>query len=292
MRVPVLVSPDAGRGGAATASAAVMSALRALGAEPDDITGSNATESLAAACAEVSSGAERLIVVGGDGLVNLGLQAVAASPTILGVVPVGTGNDFVRGIAGFETRLESAVAQALHDPVELDAIRTNHGWVASVATAGFSGDVNSRANKLRWPSGPNRYSVATMLELPRLKSRNVTLDLDGKIHELRATLIAVGNTAWFGGGMQICPSADPSDGMLEVTVVEDVGRVEMLRFFGKVFKGTHLEHSKVSTFRGHEICIESPDLELWGDGELLGSAPAELVARPGALRLAMPGIAR
>lgn len=287
MRVPILISPDAGRGEAASAAGTVVDALRALGAEPDDITGPSATESLAAACAEVSSGAERLIVVGGDGLVNLGLQAVAASPTILGVVPVGTGNDFVRGITGFKTDVADAVEQTLGDPIELDAIHTSHGWIASVATAGFSGDVNGRANRLRWPGGPKRYSVATLLELPRMRLREVTLNVDGRDHELQAALIAVGNTAWFGGGMQICPTADPSDGMLEVTVVENVGRIEMLRFFSRVFVGTHLDHPKVSTFKGHEIGIDCPGLELWGDGEPLGSAPAVLVARSGALRLAI-----
>jgi len=287
MRVPILISPDAGRGEAMSAAGTVMDTLRTLGTEPDDITGANANESLAAARAEVSSGAERLIVVGGDGLVNLGLQAVAASPTILGVVPVGTGNDFVRGIAGFSTQIETAAKHALDDAIEIDAIHTPHGWIASVATAGFSGDVNGRSNKIRWPNGPRRYSVATMLELPRMRLREITLQVDGAVHELEAALIAVGNTAWFGGGMQICPAADPADGMLEVTVVEDVGRIEMLRFFSSVFKGTHLDHAKVSTFRGHEIGIDCTGLELWGDGELLGAAPVVLEARPGALRLAV-----
>jgi len=264
-----------------------MATLKAAGAEPIDITGDGATESLAAAHTEVSAGAERLIVVGGDGLVNLGLQAVAESPTIMGIVPVGTGNDFVRGIDGFETDVEAATIRALSQPTEFDAIRTPHGWIASVATAGFSGDVNGRANRLRWPRGPRRYSVSTMLELPRMRARTITLTVDGVDHEFDAVLIAVANTAWFGGGMEICPGADPTDGMLEVTVVGDVGRIEMLRFFNRVFKGTHLNRSNVFTFRGHEIAIDSEGLELWGDGERLGLAPVTLEARPGALKLAL-----
>jgi len=287
MKVPVLISPDAGRGDAESAAGSVMSVLRGEGVEPVDITGASATESLAAAHTEVSEGAERLIVVGGDGLVNLGLQAVAGSSTILGVVPVGTGNDFVRGIAGFSTDIEGAAKRALSPPTELDAIHTPHGWIASVATAGFSGDVNDRANRLRWPRGQRRYSVATMLELPRMRARSATLTVDGLDHELDAVLIAVANTAWFGGGMEICPGANPTDGQLEVTVVGDVGRIEMLRFFNRVFKGTHLDRPGVSTFRGHEISIDSDSLQLWGDGEAIGSAPITLEARSGALRLAV-----
>jgi len=286
MAVPILVSPDAGRGEARSSLAGVFDTVRRAGLEPRDITGASAAGSLAAAQHEVAEGAERLLVVGGDGLVNLALQAVATTPTILGVVPVGTGNDFVRGIDGFESETVLATERALGPGRDLDAIRTNHGWVASVATAGFSGDVNARANSLRWPRGPKRYSVATVLQLPRLQTRDITLTVDGHRHQLRSALIAIANTAWFGGGMEICPGADPADSILEVTVVADVGRLEMLRFFDRVFKGTHLGHAKVTTLRGREILIECEQLDLWGDGELLGSAPVQLTAVPGALRLA------
>jgi len=286
MNLPILISPDAGRGDARSAVATVFNTIRAAGLKPRDITRTSAAASLAAAQQVVADGTERLLVIGGDGLVNLGLQAVATTPTILGVIPVGTGNDFVRGIEGFRTETAVAAEQALGASRSFDAIRTEHRWVASVATAGFSGDVNARANSLRWPRGPKRYSVATVMQLPRLSVRDITLTVDGHPHHVRSALIAVANTAWFGGGMEICPAADPTDSILEVTVVGDVGRLEMLRFFDRVFKGTHLDHTKVTTHRGHEIVIECDQLDLWGDGELLGSAPVHLTAVPGALRLA------
>lgn len=286
MTIPILVSPTAGRGEADAAKRIVTDALHSKGLDTLDITGSDAPASLVAARRVVAEGADRLIVVGGDGLINLSLQAVAGSDTVLGVVPVGTGNDFVRGIDGFATDTVAATEQALGAGRAFDAIKTRHGWIASVAMAGFSGDVNARANSLRWPRGPKRYSVATMIELPRLVSHQIDLTVDGVTHHLRTALIAVANTAWFGGGMKICPGADPTDSVLEVTVVGDIGRVELLRFFGRVFKGTHLDHPEVTTHRGHEISIECDQLEIWGDGELLGPAPVTLTAVPGALRLA------
>ncbi len=286
MSVPILMSPDAGRGEAAPAMEIVTNVLHSSGLEATDITGSDPAASLEAAQQAVSLGAERLIIIGGDGLVNLGLQAVAGTDTVLGVVPVGTGNDFVRGIDGFVTETAAAAQQALGASRDIDAIRTDHGWVASVATAGFSGDVNARANQLRWPTGPKRYSVATVMQLPAMAARDVKLTVDGSTHSVRSALIAVANTAWFGGGMQICPAADPTDSMLEVTVVGDVGRLEMLRFFGRVFKGTHLEIPSVTTYRGREISIDCSQLELWGDGEPLGPAPVTLTAVSGALKLA------
>lgn len=286
MSVPILMNPDAGRGEAAPAMEIVTSVLQASGLEAIDITGADRAASLRAAHQAVSLGAERLIVIGGDGLVNLGLQAVAGTDTVLGVVPVGTGNDFVRGIDGFVTETAAAAQQALGPGRSIDAIRTDFGWVASVATAGFSADVNARANQLRWPRGPKRYSVATVMELPGMTPREVDLTVDGSTHSVRSALIAVANTAWFGGGMQICPAADPTDAILEVTVVGDVGRLQMLRFFGRVFKGTHLENPSVTTYRGREISIDCPLLDLWGDGEPLGPAPMTLAAVPGALKLA------
>jgi len=90
--------------------------------------------------------------------------------------------------------------------------------------------------------------------------------------------------------MQICPEADPTDGLLDVTVVADVGRVELLRFFRLVFAGRHLSHPKVHVHRGHEVRISGSDIELWGDGELVAAGPgpgsATLSAVRGALRLA------
>ena len=102
--VHLLVSPDAGRGRADGAHAAVVATLQTIGHDIVDLTGTDADASLAATRAAVAEGASRLIVVGGDGLVHLGLQAVAGTDTVLGVVPVGTGNDFVRGLSGFSGR--------------------------------------------------------------------------------------------------------------------------------------------------------------------------------------------
>jgi diacylglycerol kinase (ATP) len=285
-RIHLLVSPEAGRGRADGAHAAVVATLRGEGVEPIDITGADAAGSLAAARQAVDEGIHRILVVGGDGLVQLALQAVATTDTVLGVVPVGTGNDFVRGLEGFATDIEPATRAALGPPTPLDAIRTDDCWVASVATAGFSGDVNERANRLRRPKGPSRYTLATMLELPRLERRELAVIVDGRRHEYRSALVAVGNTGWFGGGMAICPDADPTDGQLDVTVVGDVSRIELLRFFRLVFSGSHMRHPKVTAHRGAEVRLESAGLPLWGDGEPIDVAPATLRAVPGALRLA------
>ncbi|GJM37556.1 MAG: hypothetical protein DHS20C19_09230 [Acidimicrobiales bacterium] len=285
--VHLLVSPDAGRGRAGGARETVLSELAAADVEVVDITGADAVGSGRAVADVVAAGAGRLIVVGGDGLVHLAVQAVATSDTVLGVVPVGTGNDFARGIDGLsDDDLRASVRTALGPASPVDAIRTDHGWVASVATAGFSGDINGRANRLRFPRGPSRYTVATLVELPGMHTHDITVTIDGETFTTPAVLLAVANTGWFGGGMHICPDADATDGLLELTIVADVGRLELLRFFRLVFSGRHLDHPKVHAHRGREIRVEAPDLAFWGDGEPLGAAPTTMTAVPGALLLA------
>src|SRR5690606_6758699 len=140
----------------------------AAGHDAELLQADSAEGSSAVAAAAVNAGAERLVVVGGDGLVRIAVGAVATSKTVLGIVPQGTGNDFARALGLLAGKLEDQVDRALQTPVSVDAMRTNHGWVASVATLGFSGDVTARANALRWPRGSQRYTVATLLQLPRL----------------------------------------------------------------------------------------------------------------------------
>jgi diacylglycerol kinase (ATP) len=227
---------------------------------------------------------ERVIVVGGDGIVHLAVNALAMTPVVLGIVPIGTGNDGARAL-GLPASLAAAIEAALQPAIDVDAIRTEHGWALTVATAGFGVAVNKRANRLRWPRGAAVYKRATLEELPGLRPLPLTLIVDGVSHEVSVTLIAVGNGAYFGGNMQICPAADPFDGLLDVTVVGKLGRVELLRFFPTVFTGNHLSHPQVSTYRGRVIELKGP-AELWADGEPMGLLPVTLEAIPGALRIA------
>ena len=287
--VHLLVSPDAGRGRAANALAVIRSMLADEGVDVVDISGVTAADSLEAARRVVDEGAERIVTVGGDGLVHLALQAVAETQTVLGLIPVGTGNDFARAL-GLSTDPADAVRSALGSAIPTDALQIGEHWVASVATAGFSGDVNERANGMRRPRGPSRYTIATLLELPRLQNRRVRLTVDDVVHEYNAAMLAFANTRDFGGGMQICPDADPGDGLVDITIVANIGRFELLRFFRLVFGGRHLAHPKVHTHRGSEVTIEGESLAFWGDGEPLGAAPLRCRAVSGAIQLARPAL--
>lgn len=285
-RVVLAVNPCADRGRAAAAGAPVEHRIRSLG---HDVTQLAATD--AAALAEqvrhaISSGeVERLVVAGGDGLVHHLLPVIAGTDTVLGVVPLGSGNDFARG-TGLPTEREAAIDAALGPWQRLDAIRIGQRWAATVATAGFSGRVNARANTLRWPRGQPRYTVATLIELTRLRPFLLELSVDGETIASSCSLVAVANTPHFGGGMAICPDARPDDGVLEVTLVEAVAPVTLGRFFPRVFAGTHLSHPAVRTYRGRVVELGAMGVDLWADGECVGPLPLRLECVPGALRVA------
>lgn len=283
--VHLLGNPAARRGKGAAELTTIAELLRARCPSVHVLEAPGAAAAEQAAAALVAGGAERIVVAGGDGMVHLAIQAVAQTNTVLGVVATGTGNDFARGV-GLPSDREAAVDAALGAATPVDLMRVGHRWAASVATAGFSVAVNARANLMKWPAGSNKYSVATVRELPRLTPLDYELTVDGETHRLRAVVVTVANTSDFGGGMRITPDADPTDGILNVTVVGEAGRLELLRWFRTVFSGTHLEHAKVSTFSGASITIAGPNTEVWADGEPVGSTPLTIEAVPGALLLA------
>ncbi|MEL7209277.1 MAG: diacylglycerol kinase family protein [Actinomycetota bacterium] len=233
--------------------------------------------------ANANGDVERLLIAGGDGLLHHALPALAGSGIDVGIVGVGTGNDFARAL-GLPTRVAPAVTAALAPARPVDLVATGDGrYAASVVTGGFSGTVNARANNLRFPPGQQRYTVATLLELPRLQAVDLQLTVDGDHHDLTSSMFAVANTRFFGGGMAICPDATPTDGLLDVTVIGPTGALTLGRMLPTVFSGRHVRHPAVTTYRGAEITITT-DTALWADGEPFGGQT--FTAARGALRVA------
>ena len=197
--------------------------------------------------ASLAGTAERMVVLGGDGIVHLAANAVANTDTVLGIIPAGTGNDAAASL-GLNADVESACRNALRDPTGIDLIAADTGQLGvTVATAGFSVAVNERADQMKRISGAAKYTVASVLELPKLGTHSMTMTLDGNVHEIDANLIAVANSPYFGGGMRIAPDADMSDGLLDVVVIGPASRMTFAAVLPTVFSGRHVKTKYVTT---------------------------------------------
>ncbi|GHJ38762.1 diacylglycerol kinase [Streptomyces sp. TS71-3] len=289
--ISLFVNPAAGRGRGAHAAQPAASALRAAGFSVRTILGRDPEDALHRARDAVRDGTGALIAVGGDGMVGLALQAVAGTGTPLGVVAVGTGNDFARCL-GLPVRDPAAGGRLAADALkgshmrDVDLGRAAGRWFGTVLASGFDSRVNDRGNRMRWPAGRLKYDLAMLAELAAFRPvpYRITLD-DGTPLHTEATLVAVGNGPSYGGGMKICPAADPGDGLLDVTVVGDCGRATLLKVFPRVYTGSHVHHPKVTVHRAAKVELAAPATTGYADGEPLGPLPLTVECVPAAVRV-------
>ena len=232
----------------------------------------------------LEQGTDGLVVVGGDGMASLGINLVAETEVPLAIVATGTGNDFARGLGlPFDdpaAATEAMLAALRRPPRPIDAGIVRHGahrtWFACVVSTGFDAVVNERANHMTRPRGPSRYTLALVRELATFRPRRYVITIDGVRREQRAMLVSVANTPSFGGGMQIVPHADLTDGWLDVFIVHPLSRAGLIAVFPKVFAGEHVDHPAVEFVRARHISIEADDIVAYADGERLGALPIEV----------------
>ena len=306
----LLVNPTSGRGRGAHYGERAETVLIDAGRTVRAVAGRSAEEGVELARRAISQGARALVVVGGDGMVNAALPLVAGTGTAFGLIPAGTGNDTAR-ILGLPRRDPEAAARIVLDGrtgyFDLGKVQTADGadprLFATVLACGLDSKVNERANRMRRPRGSSRYTLALLAELLPFRAPAFRLDLDGaEPFEQRCMLIAVGNGPSYGGGMRICPQADPQDGRFQVTVVGEVRKTTLLRIFPRVFKGGHVRHPAVAVHTASRIVLSGPagaesadppqaadEVSIWADGEYIGRLPATLMVAPGALTAFVPG---
>lgn len=290
----VLVNPTAGRGRHRGLLPDVLERLAAAGRPLRLLDARTPAQALAQCHEAVADGIAGLVAVGGDGTVHLALQAVAESGVPFGPVPVGTGNDFAAdtGFPADPLAAADAIAAAARagrtSPVDLARMTATDGtvrWFGALLAAGFDALVNERANRMRWPRGPVRYDLAIMVELFRLRPRRYRLVLDGVEQHVEAVLVAVGNCASYGGGMRMCPAADPTDGLLDVVVVGPVSRTTLVRVKPRLYTGTHVTHPMVRSHRAGTVELDAEGITGYADGERSSALPVSITAVPAAAQL-------
>ena len=295
-RIRLVVNPSAGKGRALEVLPDVAGRLRDGGAHLEILLSRDFAEAQSMTRRAVDDGVDVLAVMGGDGMMHLGVNTSAAAHlsgdarTTLGLIPAGTGNDLCRGI-GLDPRDAVAAAAVVAEGYTraIDLARVGDTYVGAVLGTGFDALVNQRANQMPWPRGSTRYAVAVMAELRVFSPLHYRLTFDGEIREQQAMLVAIGNTSSYGGGMLICPKADPYDGLLDITIIHPVGRLKLLRLFPEMYSGTFVRDPCVEQLRVREVTVEGPGLVGFGDGEMIAAAPLTVCSVPGALPIFVPG---
>jgi diacylglycerol kinase (ATP) len=290
----LIANPLAGGGRGARHASAAAHALQQAGVACRLLQPTSAGDSTAAARDAVSAGARAVLACGGDGTVHAVLQALVDTPIPLGIVAGGSGDDIAAGL-GFTTHGAQAIADGLVATLargetrvlDVGIARSSDGverFFLGVLSTGFDSSVNERANAMRRLAG-HRYNIAIARELASFRALEYDVVIDGVQHRAPGMLVSVGNGSRYGGGMRICPDARPDDGELDVTWLGAVSKPTFLRVFPSVFRGTHVEHPAVRTFRGRSLRIAAEGQIAYADGERIGPLPVEIEVRPAALRV-------
>lgn len=288
-RVVIIANPRAGGGRARDVAIAAQNSLSESGIQVT-LHLSTTREQLRTETAHACESKPAVVLAcGGDGTVHDVLQSTIPTNTPLGVIPAGTGNDIARSL-GLPGKTNQKFFQKLaysihhHDFESIDAsqitVEGNQQWSLGVISAGLDSDVNERANRMTHFRGTTRYTLALLAELRAFPLHNYTVTIDSTKRTGSAILIAVGNGGQYGGGMKICPQADMTDGLLDITWVDPAPRRTVLRLFPLIYSGRHVNSPLVHTYRGSEISIESPDSMIYADGERIGPTPALIQVVP------------
>jgi len=287
MRVLVVANPVSGRGRAAAMAHRAVQRLKAAGWQVDLLVTKAPGE---AGRMVVESDHDRVLVCGGDGTVGEVAAALAHRDTPLGILPSGRGNDFA-AVLGIPTDRDRAVEVFLGGVVRtVDLGRANDRLFCTVAGIGFDAEVNQRVQGWPWGLlGRWSYTVGVVACVPgfRLPMMTVTGPF-GRV-ERRGYLVAVSNGGRYGGGIRIAPDSSPDDGLLDVCLVGEVGRLELLRLLPTAYSGGHVLHPAVTMYRGDEIVVETDrPMPVVADGEPLGRTPVRFTVAPAALRVVVP----
>jgi diacylglycerol kinase (ATP) len=287
--IALLTNPTSGRGRGARLPDVVLPRLRDAGFVVRNLRSRDADEAteLARQCAE--DGVETLVAIGGDGMVNSVVQALAHTSTRLGLIPSGTGNDFARYF-DIPRKDPAAAADVVVAGKErtIDLARTGRRYFATVMAAGFDAIVNERANTMSWPRGQMRYNIATLAALRTFRPIPYVVEIDGEQQRFEAMMVAIGNGPSFGGGLRITEGAVLDDGLLDVVVFLPTTKRDLVATYPKLFKGTHVHHPRYRHYTARSITVAAPGVVAYADGERIAPLPLTIDVEPAALRVLVP----
>jgi YegS/Rv2252/BmrU family lipid kinase len=247
-----------------------------------------------------------VVAVGGDGTLNEVVNgffhngAPIPTTTKLAMVPIGTGGDFRRTLRipldpraaiqvlteGLVRRLDAGCV-TYQDSEGTTAVR----HFINIGDAGYGGEVVHRVNSGSKVLGAATFTLTALMALLAFKNKPMSVNVDGTTHEIVGQQVVVANCQYFGGGMRMAPSASPTDGVFDVILIGDAGKLESIQGMSKIRSGQHLDqhNPKIQLMYGKRISITSTErVRVEMDGEEAGFLPALFEIQPGAIEFITP----
>jgi YegS/Rv2252/BmrU family lipid kinase len=255
--VPLFLNPVAGRGRAGRSIRQIASKLDSLGVSHVLVESESVGNLETKVFDAVSAGAARILVAGGDGSIHEVVNGIlrTGNSVELGVIPIGTGNDFAKACS-IPVQWEDAVQELAgrlrsNTPArQIDAGRMNDRYFANGAGIGFDAKVNRIARDIRWRIGDLVYLVAILKGMvDGVITPQVTIKFSGQTIEGPITLANVSNGAWVGGMFHIAPMARNDDGELDLILAGPVSRLRILALLPKLIQGSHIEQPEITHAR-------------------------------------------
>lgn len=289
MHLKLIYNPAAGRGKVRRHIDEVERYLVARGANVD-VYASTGPADLTRAVADSSAGRfDRIVVCGGDGTLHHAVRGFDLSRGVLGMIPLGSGDDFAR-VLGIPRSIRAACNVILGGETrEVDVAVANGVRYIGVAGVGFDSEVAAHAQTVKVLRGSLVYLYSIFRVLPRFRPHRVRLTVDGAERDDDIMFAVAGNTRQYGGGIRIAPAARIDDGLLDLCIVHRTSRLQLLITLPLAYGGRHVHKPFVETVRAGEFRVESArQLDVYADGEFVTTTPVTFGLESGKLRVAAP----
>lgn len=289
LKLLIIFNPNAAYGRSVKKLEAIRAGIRSLGIKATFIPTEYAGHGTELVAGTDLSGFDGLVAAGGDGTVFEILNGLYQHPKSaripLGIIPIGTGNAFSRELALQTDVLTEAIKllrQGHTRQADVGFVRSagSSYYFLNIVSMGFAVDAGRVALKMKL-LGKTAYTLATLWQVMRLRSYPLLMEIDGEQVRSNNVFVTFSNSRYTGTHFLIAPDASIDDGLLDVTVLEHLPRLRLLKLFPSIYSGSHVEYNEISTFKASHIKILSPpNLSLGPDGEFCGHTPAEIRCLP------------
>ncbi len=227
-----------------------------------------------------------IVALGGDGTMNEVMRGVLRSPSLMAMVPCGSGNDVATTLGITPQNALSTLLTGV--PKKLEVALVNEQPFLGVASCGLDTEVNRTANRMpRLIKGPLLYTLALLITLVRFKAMDIIVHTPYATLKEKVMLLAVGQGTSYGGGMKITSQALRDDELLDLCMVKKISKWKLLTIFPKVFSGRHIDHPSIAYYQLPYINIEGVG-EVFADGDYKTNLPAHYSIKKDLLTLLTP----